>query len=188
MKSRNLPYNWNWNSFTVHGVEITEIYSHDLLTKISWNHLPQKVLELISRIILKIGKVVKNTITNFILENQQFFRQINVFTKEVTKEVISRKFLSVTALYRVLFPHCLESKLLSLLCQINYLLISVVKNVTFTKFLPKKCKSQFFEISTLLCLNEASKLISRKFYFSILWRDTLCPLPLLVLWKRFSRL
>ena len=35
-----------------------------------------------------------------------FFRQINGFTKEVTKELISRKFLSVIAFYST-FPHCL---------------------------------------------------------------------------------
>ena len=44
-------------------------------------------------------KVVKNTITIF-TEKLPFFRQINISTKEVTKELISRKFLSVIAFYR----------------------------------------------------------------------------------------
>ena len=38
-------------------------------------------------------------------KNHHFFRQINAFTKEVTKELISRKFLSVIAFYST-FPHC----------------------------------------------------------------------------------
>ena len=41
----------------------------------------------------------------FLRENQNFFRQISVFTKEVAKELISRKFLSVNAFYST-FPHC----------------------------------------------------------------------------------
>ena len=41
----------------------------------------------------------------FLRENCHFFRQINVFTKEVTKEMISRKFLSVIAFYST-FIHC----------------------------------------------------------------------------------
>ena len=36
------------------------------------------------------GKVLQNAITIF-TENQHFFRQINSFTKEATKELISRK-------------------------------------------------------------------------------------------------
>ena len=45
---------------------------------------------------LQCEKVVKNTITVFI-EKSTFFRQINGFTKEVAKKLISRKFLSVIA-------------------------------------------------------------------------------------------
>ena len=41
----------------------------------------------------------------FLQKNQDFFRQINGFTKEVTKELISRKFLSLIAFYST-FPHC----------------------------------------------------------------------------------
>ena len=37
------------------------------------------------------------------MEYHHFFRQINVFTKEVTKELISRKFFSVIVFYRT-FP------------------------------------------------------------------------------------
>ena len=40
----------------------------------------------------------------FLRQNQHFFRQINAFTKEVSKELISRKFLSVIAFYSI-FPH-----------------------------------------------------------------------------------
>ena len=39
------------------------------------------------------------------VENLHFFRQINVFTNKVTKEMISRNFLSVIAFYST-FPHC----------------------------------------------------------------------------------
>ena len=39
----------------------------------------------------------------FLRKNQNFFRQINDFTKEVTKELISRKIL--IAFYST-FPHC----------------------------------------------------------------------------------
>ena len=35
---------------------------------------------------------LSKTRSPFLRENTQFFRQINVFTKEVTKELISRKF------------------------------------------------------------------------------------------------
>ena len=38
----------------------------------------------------------------FFRKNQHFIHQINVFTKEVTKELISRKFLRVIAFYSVL--------------------------------------------------------------------------------------
>ena len=41
----------------------------------------------------------------FLRKNKQFFRQINDFAKEVTKELISRNFLSVIAFYCT-FPHC----------------------------------------------------------------------------------
>ena len=34
---------------------------------------------------------------------QHFFRQINISTKEITKELISRKFLSVIAFYTGFF-------------------------------------------------------------------------------------
>ena len=40
------------------------------------------------------------TITVF-TENSTFFRQINVYTTKVTKELISRKFLSVIAFYNI---------------------------------------------------------------------------------------
>ena len=40
-------------------------------------------------------------------KNQHFFRQINVFTKEVTKELISRIFFSVIAICST-FKHCAE--------------------------------------------------------------------------------
>ena len=44
--------------------------------------------------------------TRLLTEKSTFFRQINGFTnKEVTKELISRKFLSVIAFYTT-FPHC----------------------------------------------------------------------------------
>ena len=45
-------------------------------------------------------------------KNEHFFRQINIFTKEVTKELISRKFLSVIAFYST-FPHCEAKSLFS---------------------------------------------------------------------------
>ena len=41
----------------------------------------------------------------FLRKNCHFFRQINAFTKEVTKELISRNFFSVIAFYST-FPHC----------------------------------------------------------------------------------
>ena len=45
------------------------------------------------------------TQSRFLRKNEHFFRQINVFTNEVAKELISRKFLSVIAFYTT-FPHC----------------------------------------------------------------------------------
>ena len=56
------------------------------------------------------GKVVKNTITIF-KEKLPFFRQINAFTKEITKELISRNILCVIAfyMYSSTFPHCAVS-------------------------------------------------------------------------------
>ena len=44
------------------------------------------------------------THSRFLGKNQHFFRQITLFTKEVTKELISRNFLSVIAFYST-FPH-----------------------------------------------------------------------------------
>ena len=35
------------------------------------------------------------TRSRFLRKNQHFFRQINVFTKEITKEVISRNFFKI---------------------------------------------------------------------------------------------
>ena len=46
----------------------------------------------------------RKTRLQFLRKNQHFFRQINVFTKEVTNELISRNFLSVIAFYST-FPH-----------------------------------------------------------------------------------
>ena len=39
------------------------------------------------------------TQSQFLRRNHHFFRQINVFTKDVTKELISRKFLSVLNIF-----------------------------------------------------------------------------------------
>ena len=46
--------------------------------------------------------------SRFLRKNWHFFRQINVFTEEVTKELISRNFLRVIAFYRT-FPHCVHA-------------------------------------------------------------------------------
>ena len=69
-------------------------------------------------------------------KNEHFFRQINIFTKEVTKELISRKFLSVIAFYRT-FPHC--DNLFS-------------NNVALTKFLSKSVRVNFLNFHSLHCL------------------------------------
>ena len=50
-------------------------------------------------------KIRQNTRSLFLLEIQHFFRQIKFFTKEVTKELISRKFFSVIVFYST-FPYC----------------------------------------------------------------------------------
>ena len=48
---------------------------------------------------------VEKTSTVFVRKNHNFLREIVDFTKEVTKESISRKFLIVIAFYST-FPHC----------------------------------------------------------------------------------
>ena len=65
------------------------------------------------KFVITLHSVEKSSKTRspFLRENQHFpvkstfSRQINVFTKEVTKELISRKFFSVIAFYSI-FPHC----------------------------------------------------------------------------------
>ena len=86
------------------------------------------------------GKVVKNTIT-ILWENQHFFRQINILTKEVTKELISRKNLSVIAFYST-FPHCVVcwkinvfTKFLQIEKKFNSFLI-------FTNFFPRSLEAR----------------------------------------------
>ena len=56
---------------------------------------------------LSVHSVEKSSKTRspFSRKNYRFFRQINGFTKEVTNEWVSRKFLSVIAFYST-FPHC----------------------------------------------------------------------------------
>ena len=61
----------------------------------------------------------------FLRKNQHFFRQIDVFTKEV-KKLISRKFLSVIAFYNYFSTLC------DFFCE----------NIAFTKFLSKTCSFQ----------------------------------------------
>ena len=59
----------------------------------------QKIRKIILFSIIKCGKVGKNTIIVF-TEKVTFLRQINVSTKHVTKELISRKFLSVIVIQK----------------------------------------------------------------------------------------
>ena len=72
-----------------HSVEKREIFSHQ--KNISWNHLFSKML---SRNFCQ--KCVKENFRNFSLTLfWQKFRETNIFTKEVTKELISRNIFSV---------------------------------------------------------------------------------------------
>ena len=46
--------------------------------------------------------------SRFLLKNEEIFRQMNVFTKEVTKELISRNILSVIAFYSTFPLHTVQ--------------------------------------------------------------------------------
>ena len=82
-----------------------------------------------------------NAITIF-TENQGFFRQINDFTKEVTNELISRKFFQrVSAFHSAAWKNEKFTLTEKKFRQFNYLVISVV---TFTKFLPKMLRKSKF--------------------------------------------
>ena len=58
-------------------------------------------------VLLDLHSVEKcyKTRSRFLRINQHFFREINVFTKEVTKQLISRKEFCVIAFCST-FPHC----------------------------------------------------------------------------------
>ena len=101
----------------------------------------------------------------------QKFRETNVFTKEITKQLIWRNYFSV----RVIFPQCaLAKKLLKFVLTISqcgktrdylspkkYFVKSILLcNVTFTKFLPKKCERwnyhNFHTMNECFCSNKES--------------------------------
>ena len=103
-----------WNHHTV-------MRSHESTTQLQSlrknKHFPFKLTiftkeELISRKFFSVtqcGKVAKNKIAiSVFTEKWPFFRQINVFTKEITKEFISRKFLSVITFHTTF--HCAWSR------------------------------------------------------------------------------
>ena len=66
--------------------------------------LSRKIREMFSIMKAQCGKYYK-TRSRFLGKNQHFFRQINVFTKEVTKELISRIFFQRDRILPT-FPHC----------------------------------------------------------------------------------
>ena len=75
---------------------------------------------------------MEKTSTVFVRKNHNFLREIVDFTKEVTKESISRKFLIVIAFYST-FPHCVFAKLYSYVKSTGKFFIRT--KVDFTKFL-----------------------------------------------------
>ena len=103
---------------TVHGVEIMGILTHAFWAK-------TRLLNLLSWI-------------NTVKRDQDFYRKIKIFPvkstffKEVSKQLISRNFLSVITFYNN-FPH--------------YLTV-LNKNVVFTRFLPQKLRVIFRNFRT----------------------------------------
>ena len=83
------------------------------------------------------GKVVKTTITVF-TGKSTFFRQINVFTKKVTKELISRKFLSVIEL-----KHCTVWKKCKIICESD---LHYISRKTADKILCETDITNFFQV------------------------------------------
>jgi len=83
---------WRKKSWSCHSVEISWFFYH---SDFPWNQF------------FSIHSVEKSSKTRsqFLRKNCHFFRQINVFTIEFPKEMISLKFLSVIAFYST-FPHC----------------------------------------------------------------------------------
>ena len=92
---------------------------------------------------------------------QQFFRQINVFTKEVTKELISRKFLSVIA-FHIIFPHC-ECFIYLVYCSMRMLLprnfLQLLSEIEFLMFPHSVCTLSLIDA---LVVQFFSKLIKGK--------------------------
>ena len=77
-------------------------------------------------------------------KNQHFFRQINVYTKEFTKELISRKFLSVIAFFST-FPHC-EELIWRNICK-NKIMWEKLQNISISIY------STFFGSMQTVCNN-----------------------------------
>ena len=103
------------------------------------------------------GKVVKNTISPFLRENQHFFRQINVFAKEVTEELISRKMSVMIAFYSTthivgdrtfsVISHLLFHDILTKIRKNNYKSPNYYLQIDFTRNIkmwspPEICKTQ----------------------------------------------
>ena len=82
------------------------VYTGQYLTQQSTNQILAQKFREINFFTFRTHSVEKSSITRslFLPKIQHFFRQINVFTKEDTKELISRKFLSVIVFYSI-FPH-----------------------------------------------------------------------------------
>ena len=99
------------------------------------------------------------TRSRFLEKNQHFFRQITVFTKEVTKELISRNFLSMIAFYST-FPHCAKEITKELISRNFYLRDRVLYYFSMHTVSNKDFFfDDFFEKSTNL-INYRNKLIT----------------------------
>ena len=78
-------------------MEYLEFYNYSDFT---WNQLHQTSISAVQ----SVEKTSKTRLITIFTEKSTFSRQTNVFTKEVTKELISRKFLILVAFYST-FPH-----------------------------------------------------------------------------------
>ena len=69
----------------------------------------------------------------------QKFRESNVFTKEITRVNLTKYFFGENIFF--VFPHC---------ALVYYVTYSFVKNITFTKFLPKMREREFPLVTSLV--------------------------------------
>ena len=128
-------------------------------TKKSWNRVTGLVSKLISRKIREIFLLNLHSVEKyykmrswFLRKNLHFFREIDVLSKEVTKELISRNFFCVTRNGRItgfiIRIYVLSPK--KKIRQINCFVISLVKTLLSRNFCLKRVTVNFHNFHTVI--------------------------------------